>query len=176
MTYFEIIPIPDVFLPNGEDLGDGVAFEKLDVGDNVKKRRLMHPIRQSHNLCREQLFSALSLELLLQTLGVDLHDSVSRNGIIFFICRLFLILVAIDDLQIVWPKHLCIEFLDAVDEFYGSSVAVLCEKRYCHVSRFYCLQNVAHRFVDKESILNLTLRLLTSLPIKAFDNLTIVRF
>ena len=101
---------------------------------------------------------------------------MSWDGIILVICGLFLVLVAVDDLQVIGPKNLCVNFLNAVDEFDRSSVAIFCEKGYRHISRFYCLENVADWFIDKKCILDLALRFLAAFTIKTLNNLAVVRF
>lgn len=101
---------------------------------------------------------------------------MSRNGIILVICRLFLIFVAVYDLQVIRPKNLSVYFLDAIDELDGSGVAVLGKKGYGDIPRFYSFENVADRFVDKKGILDFALRFLAPLTVQPLDNLAVIRF
>lgn len=152
--------IPHVLFPNAEDLGDGIALEKADVGDDVEKGGFMHPIGKPHNFCRQQLLLALSLQLLLHALGVNFDDAVSRDGIVFVEGGLFLVVVASDDLEVVGSELFSVQFLNAIDELNRRCVAVLCEKRNGDVAGLDCFQNIADGLVHEQRVLDFILGLL----------------
>ena len=131
-----------MFLPYSKDLGQGITLEETDVGDNIEQSRLMHPIGQPHNLSRKQILPTLSFELLLHPLRVNFDNSLSRNSVVLVKSRFLLVFIAGDHLQIIGSEHFGVVFLDAVDEFDGSGVAVLSEEGDGHVACFDGLQNV----------------------------------
>ena len=136
----------------------------------------MHPIWQSNHLSWKQVLSTFRFQLFFHSFRIHLHNSVSWNGIVLVIGRFFLILIASDNLQIVRSKNLCIDLLDAVYEFNWSCVTVLRKERYSHIPSLDCFEDIAHRFVNEESILNLALRLLSALTVQSLYNLCVIRF
>jgi|688.fasta_scaffold1178700_2 hypothetical protein len=88
----------------------------------------MHPIRKTNNFCRQQLLLPLSFQLFFHALGVNFDDAVSRDGVVFVEGGLLLVVVASDDLEVVWPKLFSVQFLNAIDKLNRRRVAVLCEE------------------------------------------------
>lgn len=61
------------------------------------------------------------------------------DGIILVIGRFLLILVTTDDFQVIWPEMFAIDFLNAVDEFDWSGIAVFGKEGDRYVS---CLDSL----------------------------------
>ena len=74
---------------------------------------------------------------------------MGRNGVVLIKDHFLLIFISADDLEIVRPKVLIIDFLDAVDELDRSSVAVLREEGYGGFPIFYILEDATDALVHK---------------------------
>ncbi len=157
LSGFEELSVSDVFLPDAEDFGECVRLKEADVGDDVEKSGLMHPVGEADNFCGGDVLLPFGLELFFHFLGEDLNNTVGRNCVVLIKDHFLLVFIGGDDFEIVWPELVGIDFLDAVDELYGSGVAVFGEKRDCGFSSPYCFQDVAHGLIYEKCILNLVL-------------------
>ena len=106
MPCLEEASIADVLLPNAKDLSDSIALEESNVSDDIEQSGLMHPIRKSNDFSRKEFFLPLGLELFLQALGIDLNNSMGRDGVVLVKGGFLLILISSDDLEVVGAELL----------------------------------------------------------------------
>lgn len=50
LSFLNEASITNILLPYFKDLGHRIGFEKRNVGDNIKKRRFVHPVRKTDDL------------------------------------------------------------------------------------------------------------------------------
>lgn len=76
-------PIPNISLPNVEYLGNGIGFEELYVGDDVKEGALVHPIGKTDHFGGSVIFLTIQFLLsLLEPIRVDMDNALSRNSVV----------------------------------------------------------------------------------------------
>ena len=114
--------VVNVGLPDVEDFRDDVVLEKLDVGDDVEHRALVHPVRERYHLSR-----GVALCSLFALLREHVHYSIRGYCVILVQSQLLLVLTLVNHLQIIRPKlgWLVVVRPHTVDELYRGHVSVL---------------------------------------------------
>ena len=128
LSFLNETSVSNILLPNSKNFGKGVRLEEPNIGNDVEKSWLVHPVWKPDNLCGSNIFSAFCLELLPHFFRVDFNNTVSWDGVVLIKDHFLLVFVGTDDLKVVGSELFCVDHLDTIDEFNGRGVSILGEE------------------------------------------------